>query len=109
MSRTLRVASRARADVDHIFDWLVHRSVRGAIAWYLALGGAVGQIAASPESFAEAPEAVPLGLPLRQSLFKTRRGRMYRIIFDFTDAEITLLRVRGPGQAPLRQKELPKE
>jgi hypothetical protein len=34
---------------------------------------------------------------------------MYRIIFDFTDAEITLLRVRGPGQTPLRQKELPKE
>ena len=64
MSRTLRVVSRARADVDHIFDWLVHRSVRGAIAWYLALRGAVDQIAASPESFAEAPEAVPLDLPL---------------------------------------------
>src|SRR5438128_6649059 len=31
----------ARTDVDDIFNWLVHRSVRGAISWYLAFGRAV--------------------------------------------------------------------
>src|SRR5438105_640251 len=85
----------------------VHRSVSGAISWYLAFGAAVDKIAASPETYAEASEAVPLGRPLRQSFFKTRRGRIYRIVFELSDAEIILLRIRGPGQSPLRQRELP--
>jgi hypothetical protein len=55
MSRALRILERARTDVDDIFNWLVRRSVRGAIAWDLAFGRAVEQIAASPESFAKAP------------------------------------------------------
>jgi plasmid stabilization system protein ParE len=82
MSRTLRILERARTDVDEIFNWLVRRSVRGAIAWYLAFGQAVEKIAASPETFGEAPEAGRLGRPLRQTLFKTRRGRFYRIVFE---------------------------
>jgi plasmid stabilization system protein ParE len=79
MSRTLRIVERARTDVDEIFTWLVHRSMRGAIPWYLAFGRAVEKVASSPEIFAEAPESGPLGRQLRQSLFKTRRGRIYRI------------------------------
>ena len=109
MSRTLRIVERARTDVDGIFNWLVHRSVRGAISWYLAFGRAVEKIAASPESFAEAPESRPLGRQLRQALFKTRRGRIYRIVFELSDAEMILLRVRGPGQPRLRRRELPSE
>ncbi len=109
MSRVLRILERARTDVDDIFNWLVHRSVRGAISWYLTFGRAVEQIAASPESFAEAPESAPLGRSLRQSLFKTPRGRAYRIVFEFSDDEILLLRVRGPGQARLRSREVPSD
>jgi plasmid stabilization system protein ParE len=107
MSRTLRILQRAQADVDNTFNWLAHRSVRGAIAWYLAFRREVERIAASPEGFAEAPEASLLGRQLRQSVFKTRRGRMYRIVFEFSEAEIILLRVRGPGQSRLRRRDLP--
>jgi plasmid stabilization system protein ParE len=109
MSRTLRIVERARTDVDDIFNWLVHRSVLGAISWYLAFGRAVENIAAAPETSAEAPEAGPLGRQLRQSLFKTRRGRIYRIVFELSDAEIILLRVRGPGQPRMKGRELPSE
>src|SRR5262245_26210447 len=109
MSRALRILERARTDVDDIFNWLVQRSVRGAITWYLAFGREVEQIAASPESFAEAPESAPLGRPLRQALFKTRRGRTYRIVFEFSDEEILLLRVRGPGQPRLRRRDVSSE
>ena len=70
MSRTLRIVERARTDVEDIFNWLVHRSVRGAISWYLAFGRAVDKVAASPEVFAEAPESGPLGRSLRRSLFR---------------------------------------
>jgi len=109
MSRTLRIVERARADVDEIFNWLAQRSVRGAIAWYLAFGQAVERITAAPESCPGAPESAPLRRPLRQSLFKTRRGRMYRVVFELSDTAIILLRVRGPGQSRLRQRELPSE
>jgi plasmid stabilization system protein ParE len=109
MSRTLRIAERARTDVDDIFNWLVHRSVQGAISWYLAFGRAVERIASCPETLAEAPESDTLGRQLRQALFKTRRGRIYRIVVELSDAEIMILRVRGPGQPRLRQRELPSE
>ncbi len=107
MSRTLRILERARADVGEIFNWLARRSVRGAVTWYLAFRHAVAKIAASPESLGEAPEAASLGRPLRQSLFKTRRGRLYRIIVEFSAADILILRVRGPGQPRLQRRELP--
>ncbi len=108
MSPTVRILERARADVDGIFAWLARRSVRGAIAWYLAFRGAVEKIAAAPDLLAEAPESGPLGRPLRQSSFKTRRGRLYRIVVELSDVEIIILRVRGPGQARLRGRDLPR-
>ncbi len=108
MSRTLRILERAQSDVDSIFRWLVRRSAYGAVSWYLAFRQAVEKIGGSPENFSEAPESQPLRRPLRQAPFKTRRGRLYRIIFEFSDTEITILRVRGPGQSPLRGRDLPE-
>jgi plasmid stabilization system protein ParE len=107
MSRAFRILERARSDVDEVFNWLAHRSVQGAISWYFAFSRALEKIAASPESFAEAAETHSLGHQLRQSLFKTRRGRVYRIVFQVSDTEIMVLRVRGPGQSPLQRRDLP--
>ena len=109
MNRTLRIIGRARSDVDEIFNWLVKRSVRGAIAWYLAFRRAVADVAASPETYTEAPESSVLGRRISQALFKTRRGRLYRIVFEFSDAEVLLLRVRGPGQPPLQSRDAQSE
>jgi len=109
MSRTLRIIQRARADVDDIFNWLVRRSIQGAIAWYFAFNRASNQILLSPETFAPAPESLPLRRELRQALFKTRRGRSYRIVFEVFETEIIVLRVRGPGQKPLQRRDVPNE
>ena len=109
MSRTLHIAPRGMADVDDRFSWLVGRSVQGAISWYLAFGRAVEQIQAAPESYAQAPESLPLSRDLRQAFFKTRRGRRYRIVFEVNEQEVIILRVRGPAQAPLRRRDLPRE
>lgn len=109
MSRSLRIIERARADVDGIFDWLVKRSVRGAIAWYLAFRRTAADVADVPETYAEAPESSDLGRRLSQALFKTRRGRVYRIVFEFSDSEVLLLRVRGPAQPPLKHRDVQNE
>jgi plasmid stabilization system protein ParE len=96
MSGPLRILVRAREDVDAIFDWLVHRSVRGAISWYLAFGRAVRDIAESPQRYGEAPESGPLGRTLLQCFFKTRRGRNYRIIFELSLSEISCCAFAAP-------------
>lgn len=43
---------------------------------------------------------------VRQFLFKTRRGSVYRGLFAFDADEIVILRVRGAGQPPLESDEL---
>src|SRR5262245_22637998 len=108
MSREVRILERARADVDAIFNWLVRRSAKGAVSWYIAFRRALRNIAATPEAHSEAAESYRLGRLLRQALFKTPRGRVYRIIFAASDTEVIILRVRGPGQAPLRARDVPE-
>src|SRR4051812_13626992 len=107
MRRAVQIVERARSDVDDIFNWLVRRSATGGIRWYLEFRHSVDKIAAAPEEFSIAPESDLLGRQVRQALFKTRQGRSYRIIFELTDLEILVLRIRGPGQSPLRKRDLP--
>jgi len=107
MSRSLHIAGRATADVEEIFNWLAARTISGAISWYFAFDRAVNQLRDDPEQFAGAAESAALGRDLRQVLFKTRRGRRYRIIFAFDAHTVTVLRVRGPGQPPIRRRDLP--
>jgi len=107
MSRTLRIVERARADVDQIFTWLVRRSPQGAIAWYLAFKRAIDRIADVGDNLGLSPEGERLQREIRQALFKTRRGRIYRVLFEIQDLEIVILRVRGPGQALLRRRDMP--
>jgi plasmid stabilization system protein ParE len=106
MSHTIRIVERARADVDAIFAWIAPRSVRGAISWYLAFRRAIDRIGDAPESLPQAAESHRLRRQLREALFKTRRGRTYRIVFEVFETEVLILRVRGPGQAPLRKPDV---
>lgn len=110
MSRSLRILSRARADIHVIYDWLDQRSTSGAATWYDALTAAVKRIADCPERYPEITEALPRWKrKIHQSQFKTPRGRIYRIIFEWTEFEILILRVRGPGQRPVRRDDLTEE
>lgn len=110
MSRVLRILARARADINHVFDWLERRSKKGAATWYEALFRAVERIVENPEGFLTASESLSRWhRQIHQALFKTPRGRRYRIIFELTESEIRLLRVRGPGQPALRRRDLPSE
>src|SRR5262249_25885048 len=109
MSRMVRIVERARTDVDEIFNWLAPRSVRGAISWCLAFGRAVDKLGESRDLHGEAAESPRLGRQLREALLKPRRGRTYRIVFEVFEAEVLILRVRGPGQGPLRRRDIPDQ
>jgi len=110
MKRIVRIFSQARNDVDRIFDWLRQRSPQGAATWYAAFVRAVGKIEANPESHSVIAESVTRwNRTIHQILFKTPSGRRYRIVFELTSEEIRILRVRGPGQSPLRRRDLPRD
>src|SRR5438552_17280666 len=102
MSRDLRFHVRARADISRTYRWLKSRSPQGAAAWADALFRATDRVLADPEGFPAAEEATPRwGTDVGQAMFQTKRGRTYRMIFDWTETKVRILRVRGPGQRPL--------
>lgn len=98
---TYRVAihSRARRDVRSIIEWLHARSSAGAISWFAAYEAALRRVESAPAGYARLEESDSFrDRDLRQVLFKTRRGRVYRGVFEIRDREVRILRVLGPGQ-----------
>ena len=106
MNFTVHELPRVKADKRSIVQWIYERSPAGAAAWLDAFDRAVQQLGERAESYALAHENQDLKLDVRQILFKTRRGRVYRALFIIEDREVYILRVRGPGQAPVKSKDL---
>jgi len=96
----------ARRDVEYIYDWIAARSQGGAARWYTAFLDAANTLAESHESCSITAEGEEIGLAIRQRFFRTRRGRVYRILFVVVEGEVRILRVRGPGQRPVGRDEL---
>lgn len=46
-----------------------------------------------------------LGREIRQLLFRTRKGRTYRALFDIQGKTVRVLRIRGPGQQLLAPED----
>jgi len=97
---------KAKFDKRRIFEWLFERSPSGAAAWLDAYDEMVDRLRTAAESFPEAHENSDLDLDVKQVLFKTRRGRIYRAVFHLDDQNVYILRVRGPGQAPVSEVDL---
>jgi hypothetical protein len=67
----------------------------------------VERLGMSADTLPITPENDDVDLEVRQVLFKTKRGRLYRAVFHVQGDDVYVLRVRGPGQAPIRPDELP--
>lgn len=107
MTLRLTILPRAEEDVQHIYGYICNRSSQGASAWCAAFEHATKRLADEVPQFGLAPENELVDSELRQALFKTRHGRTYRIVFTCVGDELRILRVRGPGQPPLRADEMP--
>ena len=106
MSFTVRELRKAKADKRCIFEWLYERSRPGAIAWLDAYDKMIERLKEHADSFAEANENAELDVEVKQALFKTRRGRVYRALFVIESNDVFVLRVRGPGQAPVDASDI---
>jgi plasmid stabilization system protein ParE len=106
MEYTVLTLSRAELDAQRIYDWIKDRSPDGALSWWTAFQVACDSLKQNPERNSIAMEAEWCGRDLRQLLFKTRRGRFYRLVYLIAETEVHVLRVRGPGQPDLMPDEL---
>lgn len=97
---------KAKWDKRRIFTWLFERSPQGAAAWLDAYDAMVSRLATSADSYPAAYENGDVALEVKQVLFKTKRGRIYRAVFHISGEEVFILRVRGPGQAPISTDDL---
>lgn len=105
MNRTVIVLPAAKEDLYGILAWIKHRSPAGAKEWFRAWNDALQRLEREPLP-GKAPEDADHDLEIRQLLFKTRRGRVYRAMFTIRDDHVVVLRIRGPGQDLLSSDEL---
>lgn len=82
MSRrfTVVILPQAESDSQQIYDWLYKMSPQGAETWYQAFVEAVEDIAQQGDIYGLAPEAEHMKRVIQQKLFKTPKGRVYRIV-----------------------------
>jgi plasmid stabilization system protein ParE len=106
MKFTVSVLQRAQADAEQIFNWIADRSSQGAAHWGRAYDAAVLNLSRDAAQWGQAPENDEVDAELWQKFFKTRRGHTYRLLYTIIGNEVRVLRVRGPGQAPVTGEDV---
>jgi plasmid stabilization system protein ParE len=101
MTYSVHELPKAQTDIRCIFEWIRGHSPEGADAWLDAYDSLVERLRQDAAAFGEAYEKQYLEFDVRQVLFKTRRARVYRALFFIDGEDVYILRVRGPGQAPV--------
>lgn len=101
MTYRVVVTARARADAIQTFAHLAERSPDVAERWYLALQGAIADLATMPTRHPVAEEESELlGLTLREALVGKRRAA-HRLLFSIQDDVVTLHYVRHALRGPI--------
>ena len=109
MSYRVRLLNFAAADTQQIYEWLLPCAPQGANAWYDALQVRLAQLQDDADGCGVAAESNRLGEDVRETFFKTRQGRRYRIVFTITESEVLILRIRAPGLRPLKRSDIPDQ
>lgn len=106
MKFKVRELRKAKADKRHIFEWLYERAPKGAGAWLGAYDEMIERLKSNADTYTACYENADLDMDVKETFFKTRRGRVYRALFAIEGDEVFLLRVRGPGQAPILASDI---
>jgi plasmid stabilization system protein ParE len=102
MKRDVLLTRQAETDLDAILTWLAKRSHRGAKNWMTALEAAIDWLQDHAASCPLAPEREEFPEPIRERLFKTKKGQPYRLLFVVAGRQVRILHIRGPGQDLIR-------
>ena len=106
MSFRVQLTSEALRNQNEMADWIMQRSVAGALAWLNALDRVLRQVSTSPLSFPIAAEDEFSHRELRNALFGTRKGRVFRAIYYVDGDRVIVTHLRGPAQQALSDDDL---
>lgn len=106
MSYHVQLTRRAKRDANGIFGRIAERSRDGAERWYAQFLEELDSLKSAPEIHGRAPESEDLGIDLRETLFKTPKGRRYRVLFQIKESTVYILAVRGPRQTLVDRNDL---
>lgn len=98
MKYRVQIQPRAVADVTQIFDWIGTQSPSGARRWFDEFMRVLESVAANPLGFGFAPENKQATAEIHQAIFRTRRGKPYRVVFYVEEDNVHIVHVRGHGQ-----------
>jgi plasmid stabilization system protein ParE len=107
VSYTVRLLALAKGDRRRLFRYIDRRSPQGAAAWEAAYEACLDRLEDNPFQFGLAPEDPHFDIALRQFFFRTKSGKPYRVVFRIDGDVVTILRLRGHGQALIEGDELP--
>jgi plasmid stabilization system protein ParE len=106
MKYQITILRSARQDVRELLTFIMARSQRGASAWAKAYDRALARLERHADGCPVAAESEQVNAEIREVLFKTRRGLVYRILFTIRESRVFILHVRGPGQDWMKAEEL---
>lgn len=106
MKFTVVTPRAAERDFNEILEYLAARSQTGAKAWARAFDKALARLEESADSCPLAVENESVDFEVREILFKTRRGSIYRILFTICESRAVVLHVRGAGRDFVAQEEI---
>lgn len=101
MTYRIVVAPAATREALRIFNRLKEKSFQGAGDWYQAYRSAIVSLIDNPERWPVAEDRPRKGRVVRQLIFKTKRGRRYRLLFAIDGDAVLILHTRAPGQRPI--------
>jgi plasmid stabilization system protein ParE len=93
---------QAQADFDNILAWLAEKFPNALPKWLDSYERVLSRLEQDPSAFTFAPEDEVLKSSIRQALFWTGGGYVYRLLFVIADYEVRVLHIRGPGQDYVR-------
>ena len=88
MKFTVITLLAAERDFNKILEYIAARSKAGAQAWAKAFDKALARLEESADSYPLAAENEHVDFELREILFKTRRGLIYRILFTIRENRV---------------------
>jgi plasmid stabilization system protein ParE len=106
MKFAVSVSQLAQLDSDRIFEWIAAQSLQGAVLWHRAFEKALKELQTDAALYGRVAESAEFDRDVRQNIFRTRRGRAYRLVYVLLGNEVHILRVRGPGQSTLTTNDL---
>jgi plasmid stabilization system protein ParE len=89
---------QAQADFDNILAWFTEKAPNSLHKWFDSYERILNRLEHDPLAFTLAPEDEVLKSSIRQALFWTGGGYVYRLLFVIADNEVRVLHIRGPGQ-----------